>query len=173
MRDTKIVRGLFTSWANLFILLRPVENMSYHKVTHALLLQPIRFLVNMVTLITLVGRTFSPRYIHTQVQETSLIVSFCFVFAAGLVNIVELFCYFFFGNHICLSKPPPKDDTVEMQGMEKEKPNVDLESSTTSIHSTKDLENATKDEKTSLLYEMSNSVTDEMKNEEEKQSYHN
>ena len=173
MRDTKIVRGLFTSWANLFILLRPVENMSYHKVTHALLLQPIRFLVNMVTLITLVGRTFSPRYIHTQVQETSLIVSFCVVFAAGLVNIVELFCYFFFGNHICLSKPPPKDDTVEMQGMEKEKPNVDLESSTTSIHSTKDLENATKDEKTSLLYEMSNSVTDEMKNEEEKQSYHN
>merc|ERR1712024_81124 len=41
VRNTKIVRGLFTTWANLFILLRPVENMSYHKITHVGLLQPI------------------------------------------------------------------------------------------------------------------------------------
>ena len=65
VRDTRIVRGLFTTWANLFILLRPVENMSYHKITHVGLLQPIRFLVNIVTLVILVGLTWSPPNNHT------------------------------------------------------------------------------------------------------------
>lgn len=170
VRDTRIVRGLFTTWANLFILLRPVENMSYHKITHVGLLQPIRFIVNIATLLILVGLTWTPPYNHTQVQEISLIVSFCVVFAAGLVNMLELFCYFFFGNHFCLSKPPPKDNVVEMQGMEKDKVKSDLESTTTSIHSMKDFENATKDEKTSLLSEIGSSVKDMTKNEE---AYHN
>merc|ERR1719264_1959506 len=171
VEETRIIRGLFTTWANLFILLRPVENMSYHKITHVGLLQPIRFLVNIVTLFILIGLTWTPPHTHTQVQEISLIVSFCVVFAAGLVNMLELFCYFFFGNHFCLSKPPPtKDDIVEMQGMEKEKVKPDLESTTTSIHSVKDFENATKDEKASLLSEISSSVKDETKKDE---VYHN
>ena len=99
--------------------------MSYHKITHAGLLQPIRFLVNIVTLFVLVRLTWTPPHTHTQVQEVSLIISFCVVFAAGLVNMLELFCYFFFGNYFCLSKPPPKDDIVEMQEMEKEKVKTD------------------------------------------------
>merc|ERR1719209_2128004 len=119
VEETRIVRGLFASWANLFLFLRPVENMSYHKVTHVGLLQPIRFLVNIVTLVILVGLTWSPPNNHTQVQNISLIVAFCIVFAAGIVNLVELFCYFYFGNHICLSKPPAKTDPIELQDIER------------------------------------------------------
>jgi len=83
---------------------------------------------------------------------------------------LELFCYFFFGNYFCLSKPPPKDDIVEMQEMEEEKVKTDFESTTTSIHSMKDFENATKDEKTSLLSQKTSSVKDESKNEEASQN---
>jgi len=118
VKETRIVRGLFSSWANLFILLRPVENMSYHKVTHAVLLQPIRFIVNIITLVVLVGLTWTSVNNHTQVQNISLIVAFCIVFAAGIVNLLELFCYFYFGNHICLTKPPAKTDPIELQDIE-------------------------------------------------------
>ena len=83
---------------------------------------------------------------------------------------LELFCYFFFGNYFCLSKPPPKDDIVEMQEMEEEKVKTDFESTTTSIHSMKDFENATKDKKTSLLSQKTSSVKDESKNEEANQN---
>ena len=69
-----------------------------------------------------------------------------------------LFCYFFFGNHCCLSKSTPKDDAVEMAGME---------SATSTIHLDKDLEEATRDEKISLLSDMTNNVKDE-----EKGAYH-
>ena len=44
-------RAIFNSWANLFVFLRPVENISYHKIVHVILLHPLRFLVNIVTLI--------------------------------------------------------------------------------------------------------------------------
>jgi len=119
VKETRIVRGLFSSWANLFVLLRPVENMSYHKVTHALLLQPIRFLVNIITLVVLVVLTWMLPNNHTQVQNISLIVAFCIVFAAGIVNLLELFCYFYFGNHICLTKPPTKTDPIALQDIER------------------------------------------------------
>jgi hypothetical protein len=47
-----------------------------------------------------------------------------------------------------------------MQEMEEEKVKTDFESTTTSIHSMKDFENATKDEKTSLLSQKTSSVKD-------------
>ena len=168
IRENRMTRGLFNSWANLFVFLRPVEEMSYNKITHVLLLQPLRFLVNMVTLFILIGLTWSPPHVHNQVQEISLIVTFCVVFAAGLVNMVELFCYFFFGNHVCLSKPPPTKDRegMEMGNFEKEKVKSDFESTTTSIHSAVELEHASKEERTSLLSEISVSAKDDTRGKE-------
>ena len=146
VEETRIVRGLFASWANLFVFLRPVENMSYHKITHATLLQPARFLVNIVTLFILVGVTWTPPNNHDEVQNISLIVAFCIVFVAGIVNMVELFCYFYFGDHICLTKPPGKTD-IELQDLEqgsadtKEEPAKNIG----------ELGNSTEEERTRLL----------------------
>ena len=53
IRENRMTRGLFNSWANLFVFLRPVEKMSYNKITHVLLLQPLRFVVNIITLFIL------------------------------------------------------------------------------------------------------------------------
>ena len=168
IRENRMTRGLFNSWANLFVFLRPVEEMSYNKITHVLLLQPLRFLVNIITLFILIRLTWSPPHVHNQVQEISLIVTFCVVFAAGLVNMVELFCYFFFGNHVCLSEPPPTKDRegMEMGNLEKEKVKSDFESTTTSIHSAVELEHASKEERTSLLSEISVSAKDDTRGKE-------
>jgi len=160
VNDTKFIRGIFASWTNVFLFFRPVENMSYQKISHAILLQPIRALVNIITLFILFGVTWMPPHRHTQTQQNSLIVAFCVVFAAGLVNMLQLFWYFFLGNHCCLSKSTPKDDAVEMAGME---------SATSTIHLDKDLEEATRDEKISLLSDMTNNVDEE---DEEKGAYH-
>jgi len=146
VRDTKVVRGLFTTWANLFILLRPVENMSYHKITHVVLLQPIRFLVNVVTLFILVGLTWTPPNNHTQVQNISLMVAFCIVLAAGIVNLLELFCYFYFGNHICLTKPPAKID-IELQDIERGPTDTNQESA----NDVNEFEDSTREERAHLL----------------------
>ena len=168
VKKSNVLRGLFTSWANLFIFLRPVENMSYHKITQTILLQPVRFLVNITTLSILVGLTWTPPHRHTQVQEISLIVSFFLVFAAGLINMLEFFRYFYFCQHFCLSKPPRTEEVVELADMTREKLKTDLDlASTASVHSAKDLEDAAKDEKSSLLSEMTISVKDETTNKEE------
>jgi len=147
VEETRIVRGLFTSWANLFLFLRPVENMSYHKITHVGVLQPIRFLVNMITLVILVGLTWSPTNNHTKIQTISLTIAFCIVFAAGIVNLLELFCYFYFGNHICLSDPPAKTDPIELQDIERGTTDKKEESE----NQVKEFGDSTKEERAHLL----------------------
>merc|ERR1719264_2197250 len=163
VEETRIVRGLFASWANIFLFLRPVENMSYHKVTHVGLLQPIRFLVNIVTLVILVGLTWSPPNNHTQVQNISLIVAFCIVFAAGVVNLLELFCYFYFGNHICLSNPPEKTDPIELEEIERGPTDTKEESK----NHVKEFEDSTKEEKAHLLSNEEPSVEGQDQKEED------
>jgi len=120
VRDNRLTRGLFTSWANLFIILRPVENMSYQKISHMCLLQPLRFLINIVTLIALVILTGSPTaglQPFIQHHGVTLIIAYVVVFAAGLVNLLELVCYFYFGENICLSKRPQQHDEEEMHAL--------------------------------------------------------
>merc|ERR1719249_38232 len=105
VKENIVARAILSSWANLFVFLRPVENISYHKIIHVSLLQPLRFLVNIVTLtivcqITWTAQTQNKegetqaKHRHNYNQEICLIVTFCIVLAAGILNLVE-FRYFF------------------------------------------------------------------------------
>merc|ERR1712038_1143247 len=124
------------------------ENMSYHKVTHVNLLQPIRFLVNITTLVVLMGLVWTPPNRHNQVQTISLIVAFCIVFAAGIVNMLELFCYFYFGNHICLSKPPVEKNPIELKDLEEGPRETKEEEEANKV---KEFGESTKEERVTLL----------------------
>merc|ERR1719323_2743713 len=107
-----------------------------------------KFLVNIITLIILVGLTWSPPNNHTQVQTISLTVAFCIVFAAGIVNLLELFCYFYFGNHICLSDPPAKTDPIELQDIERGPTETKEEEEANKV---KEFGESTKEERVTLL----------------------
>jgi len=114
LKKRRVIRGIFTSWANLFVFLRPVENMTYHKIVHVSLLQPLRFLVNIVTLIIVCHITWTTHYHYTN-QEISLIVTFCIVFAAGILNMVEL-RYFYTKNDTSQTKNDPDEMEVTEEG---------------------------------------------------------
>merc|ERR1712223_732740 len=122
--------------------------MSYHKVTQVNLLQPIRFLVNITILVVLMGLVWTPPNSHNQVQTVSLIVAFCIVFAAGIVNMLELFCYFYFGNHICLSKPPAEKDPIELRDLEEGPTETKEEEEANNV---KEFGESTKEERVTLL----------------------
>ena len=105
LKETRILRGIFATWGNLFIFLRPVENISYHKIVHVSLLQPLRFLVNIVTLIIVFYITWTAKrenslgklenlHKHNRNQMISLILTFATVLAAGVLNMAE-FRYFY------------------------------------------------------------------------------
>ena len=95
VKRRRVARGIFASWANLFVFLRPVENISYHKIVHVSLLQPLRFLVNIVTLTIVCHITWTDnRHIHKRNQKISLILTFAIVLAAGILNMVG-FRYFY------------------------------------------------------------------------------
>ena len=105
VKEKIVARAIFASWANLFVFLRPVENISYHKIIHVSLLQPLRFLINIVTLIIVCQITWTAetqntngetqaKHKHNYNQEISLILTFCIVLAAGILNLVE-FRYFY------------------------------------------------------------------------------
>ena len=93
VKRTRVVRGIFASWANLFVFLRPVENMSYHKIVHVSLLQPLRFLVNIVTLVIVCQITWTTHK-HSYNQQISLVLTFAIVLVAGILNMV-MFRYFY------------------------------------------------------------------------------
>merc|ERR1712038_1600767 len=140
------------------------ENMSYHKVTHVNLLQPIRFLVNITTLVVLMGLVWTPPNGHNQVQTISLIVAFCIVFAAGIVNMMELFCYFYFGNHICLSKPPAEKDPIELKDLEEGPRETKEEEESNNV---KEFGESTKEERVTLLSNGGASQVEENQTEEQ------
>ena len=105
VKERKIIRGIFASWANLFLFLRPVENMSYHKILHVSLLHPLRFIVNIVTLIIVCQITWTAQtHNHNHNQHLSLVTTFIIVLTAGIVNMVE-FRYFYTNRKISPSKP--------------------------------------------------------------------
>ena len=119
VKERKIIRGIFASWANLFLFLRPVENMSYHKILHVSLLHPLRFIVNIVTLIIVCQITWTAQtHNHNHNQHLSLVTTFIIVLAAGIVNMVE-FRYFYTHRKISPSKPCesglPDNDEIAMK----------------------------------------------------------
>jgi len=119
VKERKIIRGIFASWANLFLFLRPVENMSYHKILHVSLLHPLRFIVNIVTLIIVCQITWTAQtHNHNHNQHLSLVTTFIIVLAAGIVNMVE-FRYFYTNRKISPSKPcessPPDNDEIAVK----------------------------------------------------------
>jgi len=70
-KETRILRGIFATWANMFVFIRPVENMSYHKIVHVSLLQPLRFIVNIVTLIIVCHITWTAGEYYVWVPDQS------------------------------------------------------------------------------------------------------
>merc|ERR1712115_199837 len=127
----KMLRGIFSSWANLFLIFRPVKNMSYYKISHMILLQPLRFLINFITLIILIILTWSPVYFHNRLNfynsglQIDLTIVFIVVLISGIFNLVEIICYFYYGNCFLLSKMPTKKDDIEMQSVHKEEINTE------------------------------------------------
>ena len=158
LRDNRTVRGIFATWANLFLVLRPVENRSYHKITHMGILQPIKFLLNIVTLTILIVLTWVPTAgINTNVyiHGSWLIIAYVVVFIAGVFNQLEMICYFYFGNTFWLTKPPVSD--IEMRPLKNEETVANEEDNPTDKTSQED------EEKTRLIEEPSK-LLDQMEN---------
>eukprot|EP00092_Neocalanus_flemingeri_P002930 GFUD01003133.1.p1 GENE.GFUD01003133.1~~GFUD01003133.1.p1 ORF type:complete len:170 (+),score=20.96 GFUD01003133.1:64-510(+) len=53
----RVFRGIFVSWSNIFFLSRPVEDSSYFRTKHMVLMQIIRFPLNLATLFVLISYT--------------------------------------------------------------------------------------------------------------------
>ena len=119
VKEGKILRGIFSSWANLFIILRPVENISYHKITHMCLLQPIRFILNLLTLTLLILLTYAPSTSIWPLHRhgSYLLVTYVVVIVAGFINLLAMIHFSFYGNIPCLSKPP-KQTSIKMNTIE-------------------------------------------------------
>jgi hypothetical protein len=83
------IHTVFVSWANLFVAIRLVEHMSYSKIAPMLLLQPPRFILNILTLVILLFFTYTPSSaINSNVvrHEYPLIVTYAVLFTAGIIN---------------------------------------------------------------------------------------
>ena len=166
LRDNRTVRGIFATWANLFLVLRPVENRSYHKITHMGILQPIKFLLNILTLTILIVLTWVPTDgINSNVDRHGswLIIAYVVVFIAGVFNQLEMICYFYFGNAFWLTKPPVSD--IEMSPLKNGKSVANEEDNPTEKTSQED------EEKTRLIEEPSK-LLDQMENTLETSQIH-
>ena len=135
LKKKRFARAIFATWANLFAFLRPVENMSYHKIIHAGLLMPLRFLVNMVTLIIVYVLTWTwkngplkHKHKHTNFQTIALVISFAVVSAAGILNLIE-FRYFYKRR----PKPKPGPSLQKKEAEAQKEEIVEKESSGTSL----------------------------------------
>ena len=124
LKKKRFARAIFATWANLFAFLRPVENISYHKIIHAGLLMPLRFLVNMVTLIIVYVLTWTwkngplkHKHKHTNFQTIALVISFAVVSAAGILNLIE-FRYFY--KRRPNPKPGPSSKKKEEEAQKEE-----------------------------------------------------
>ena len=80
-------------------MMRPVEHMTYYKTAHVTLLQPFKFVMNLITLIIMLGLTWAPtgsRYYHNREEfVTALCVT---VILSGMFNLFELINYFYVGK---------------------------------------------------------------------------
>ena len=54
----RILRGVYISWSNIFFISRPVQDTSYYRTKLMVLIQIIRFPLNMATFIGLLGYIF-------------------------------------------------------------------------------------------------------------------
>merc|ERR1719206_1108827 len=61
---------------------------------------------------------------------------------------LELFCYFYFGNHICLTKPPTEKDPIELKDLEQGPTETKEEEEANKV---KEFGESTKEERVTLL----------------------
>ena len=80
MKANKMLRCVYMSWANLFMTTRPVEKLTFSRSVYFLLFHPMHFIINIITLLTIISINPTTVYIVTSV----------FLIIIGVINTVLL-----------------------------------------------------------------------------------
>jgi hypothetical protein len=94
---SKVMRGVLISWTNIFFMSRPVETCSYLRTIHMVLLQIVRFIINIITIIVLIVHTTQNSTIEGWLK-TNLEYSFIGLIFTGIANIFLIFVYTYQSN---------------------------------------------------------------------------
>ena len=134
IRNTRLSRGLYTSWANLFLLTRPVQDKTYSRILYSTQFQPFQFIINLITLVALI--IYLHVFNNVSLNESSVLMWPLLIILVGVIHIFLLFFY----TCQCISTPGAsclmkicclyKDDERRIV-MEMEKERVGVEESQT------------------------------------------
>eukprot|EP00092_Neocalanus_flemingeri_P005402 GFUD01005822.1.p1 GENE.GFUD01005822.1~~GFUD01005822.1.p1 ORF type:complete len:693 (-),score=144.63 GFUD01005822.1:69-1940(-) len=116
--DQRVLRGIFVSWSNIFFLSRPVEDTSYFRTIHMVLVQIVRFLLNLTTLFVLITYTLEVAP-FAEWLKVRLIHGFILLIFMGMLNILLVFLYTYNSN--CCGKSrsyePNKNEDSDTEEM--------------------------------------------------------
>lgn len=123
---SRVMRGIFVSWSNIFFLSRPVEDTSYFRTVHMLLLQIFRFLLNLITLLILIGYVVEIAT-FAEALKIKLLHVIIVLILIGLLKIFLIFIYTYHFN-CCGKSKSYEPNRLEVSGIEEKIPLTALDS---------------------------------------------
>merc|ERR1712038_1627935 len=94
---SKILTSLYTSWANMFMLTRVVQDKTYTRIIYSTFYQPVHFLLNLVMLIILstmlqvsdIASRYDPSLIFKLELATAMLI------IVGILHVIMVYFYFY------------------------------------------------------------------------------
>merc|ERR1712038_974595 len=116
IEKSKILTSLYTSWANMFVLTRVVQDKTYTRILYSTFYQPIQFLLNLVMLIILATMLqvsdIALRYHPSLIIKLELATAMLII--VGILHVIMVYFYFYEQDRCNCWKKEQEEEETEM-----------------------------------------------------------